>query len=199
MTGHDRENFELLEKAVQQFQDDPEIRLLYATILLKFRPDDVASQASKAVDLAPDNPRILVRAGHLMFNRGAVEAARSCAARADELAQPGFVLMSDLANLHGLLDAFDKEYDLAEENFRSAVEGQPDNASFAVDLAKFLAARARPAEAIEVLDRALERTDILDQALARADNPNQATPRTDTIGTLKRVRSEISQEFDSEQ
>jgi Tfp pilus assembly protein PilF len=178
MAGQNKANFELLERAVKQFPDDPEIRLLYATILLEFRPDEVASQASRAVDLASDNPRILVRAAHLLFSRGEVEAARLCADRANDLAQPGFVLMADLVNLNGLLAMCDEEYGLAEERLRAAVESQPDNGSFAVDLARFLATRDRHAEANEVLD--------------------QISARTNETDTLERVRSEISRGVDPE-
>lgn len=159
MAGRHEENYELLGKAVLQFPGDPEIRLLWATSLLEFRPDDVAAEALKAVDLDPDNPRILVRAAHLMLNRGAVESARSAAMRANMLAEPNFVLMADLTNLNGLLAALDGEYDVAEDRLRSASEIQPDNGPFAIDLARHLAARGRQEEALAVIDRALMRTD----------------------------------------
>lgn len=135
------------------------------------RPDDVAAEALKATELSPDNPRILVRAAHLMLKRGEVESARTAAIRATELAQPDFVLMADLINLNGLLAALDGEHDLAEERLRSAVEAQPDNGPFAIDLARHLAARGRQEEAVETINRALMRTD-------RGEN-------------LKRVRTEI--------
>jgi tetratricopeptide (TPR) repeat protein len=163
ISGHPEETFEFLDKAVQQFPDDPEIRLLYATILLVFRPEDVAAEASKAVDLGPDNPLILVRAAHLMLDRGDYEGARSCAARANELAQPGFVLKSGLIGLNGLIAALDGEDDLAEEMLRLAVKEDPAYSNFAVDLAKFLASRGRDDEALEVIDEALR------QAKAKSD------------------------------
>jgi len=170
--GKYRETYQFLQEAIEQFPADPELRLLYATILLEFRPDDVAAHASKAVSLAPHDPQILVRAAHLMFNRGEVEDARSCAVRVSELAHADFVFMSDLVNLTGLLAAFDEEHDLAEEELRSALEDEPTNGSFAVDLVRFLAAQDRSTEAIE----------IIDHALACAKNTE----------TLKRVRREIA-------
>ena len=80
--------------------------------------------------------------------------------------------MSDLVNLTGLLAAFDEEHALAEEELRSALGDEPNNGSFAVDLARFLAAQNRSQEAIEVIDH----------ALARAKNTE----------TLKRVRREVA-------
>lgn len=157
ISGHPEETFEFLEKAVQQFPEDPEIRLLYATILLVFRPEDVAAEASKAVDLGPNDPLILVRAGHLMLDRGDHEGARSCAARANELAPPDFVLKSGLISLNGLLAARDGEDDLAEERLRLAVKEDPLYSNFAVHLAKFLASRDRQDEAVAVIDQALQR------------------------------------------
>lgn len=70
--ARDEENVEFLEEATQRFPDNAELQLLYATALLPFRPDDVASEAAKAVILSPDDPVILVRAASLMLNRDQV-------------------------------------------------------------------------------------------------------------------------------
>ena len=105
---------EFLEQAVQAFPEDAEVRLLYATVLLEFRPADVGAEASKAVELCPDDPVILVRAGGLLLNRGQLDAARSCFKQARELAGPDFVLMPGLLNREGLLAIQDRDFDLAE-------------------------------------------------------------------------------------
>lgn len=152
----EREALEFLEETVQQFPEDAEIRLLYASALLPFRPDDVVAEAEKAVELRPDDPIVLVRAGHQLFSGGEVEAARSCAARANEVAQQGFVLESGLASLDGLLAAIDGEDELAEEKLRRAAVEDPEYSTFAIDLAKFLSERDRQTEAIAVIDNALE-------------------------------------------
>jgi tetratricopeptide (TPR) repeat protein len=70
--------------------------------------------------------------------------------------QPDFVLMSGLLSLEGRLAEVDGRDDLAEEKLRAAVESDPPFAASAVDLAKFLANRGRQAEALEVIDDALE-------------------------------------------
>lgn len=82
----------------------------------------------------------------------------SNAKRARELAGPNFILEGGLVNLEGLFAAFDKEYDLAEERLRLAVKMDPDFDLFAGNLARFLAARGRLNEAVEVVDQALPRT-----------------------------------------
>jgi Flp pilus assembly protein TadD len=162
VAGRHKENFELLEKGVQQFPQDPEVRLLYATVLLEFRPDDVASEAEKAVELGRDRPSILVRGGSLLLNRGDREAARSCAARAAKLAPADFPLMAGLDNLNGLLAAFAGEDEQAEEKLRSAVDREPGNEPFVRNLAVFLAERGRLQEGAEVLDKALEHVEHKD-------------------------------------
>jgi Tfp pilus assembly protein PilF len=149
---------EFLEEAVKQFPDDPEIRMLYASILLAVRPNDVAAEAAKAVELGPDNPTILVRAGHLLLGRGQVEAARSCAVQASELAKSDFVLLAALESLKGRLAALSGEDGVAEEQLRSAVMREPMYSTFTIDLAQFLADRGRQAEALKVIDDALDRT-----------------------------------------
>ena len=154
-SGREQETFDFLERAVKQFPEDAEIRWLYAAILLAFRPDDVAEQATKAVALAPNDPSILVRAGSLLLNLGEVEEARSCAARANQLAQPNFVLMSELANLDGCLAALYGEDDVAEEKLRAAVESDPSSSPFAIDLAKFLVRGNRREDAMAVVHEAL--------------------------------------------
>ena len=172
LAGRHQENFEFLGEAVRRFPNDPEVRLLYATTLLEYRPDDVVAEAAKAADLGSGSPKILVRAAHLMLDRGDVDSARAAAKRANELASPEFVLMADLINLLGLLAALDGEDDLAEENLRSALGRQPDNGPFAIDLARYLVSRGRPEEAVEVIDQTLMTTD-------RREN-------------LERVRAEIA-------
>jgi Flp pilus assembly protein TadD len=152
----EQEAIKFIGGAVQRFPDDPEIRVLHASILLAVCPSDVAAEAARAVELGADDPLILVRAAQLLLGRGEVEPARSCAARAKSLVQPDFVLMSSLVNLEGLLAAIEGEDALAEEKLRAAWKSDPAFSSLAVDLVKFLANRDRQAEALEVIDDALD-------------------------------------------
>ncbi|MGN6815422.1 MAG: hypothetical protein ACTHK3_04975 [Solirubrobacterales bacterium] len=162
--GRDPEEaLEFLEHAITRFPEDPELRLLCATVLLAIRPDDVAAEASKAAELAPDDPGTLVRAGHLLLGSRDREAAEFCAARAEELANPDFVLMAGLDNLNGLIAAFRGEDGLAEKKLRSAVEREPHNEPFARNLAVFLAERGRPQEGAEVLDETLKHVEKKDE------------------------------------
>jgi Flp pilus assembly protein TadD len=162
--GRDPEEaLEFLEQAVRQFPENPELRLLCSTVLMALRPDEVAAEVAKAAELAPDDPATLVRAGHLLLRCQDREAAQSCAARAGELAKPGFVLMGGLDNLNGLLAAFRGEDDMAEVKLRSAVDREPANEPFAKNLAVFLAERGRLQEGAEVLDEALKHVEKKDE------------------------------------
>ena len=147
---------QFLEEAIQRFPEDPELRLLNASVLTALRPDDVIAEAAKAVELAPNDLGTLVRAGHLLLSNGDREAARSCAVRAEELAEPDFVLLGGLDNLRGLLAAFRGQDRLAEQLLGSAVDREPTNGPFAKNLAVFLAERGRLQEGVEVLDKALK-------------------------------------------
>jgi HEAT repeat protein len=151
--AYEREAFEFLKTAVWEFPEDPEIRLTYASILLGFRPDEVGEEAAMAVELGPDDPGFLVRAGHLLAFARRWDDVLSCVARANELVEPGFVLKAGLDNLNGILAAKDHEFERAEELLRSATE---EDQVYAIDLAKFLGWRKRDAEALEVIDEALK-------------------------------------------
>jgi len=166
----EREALEFLEEAVELFPLDPELRLLYATILLAFRPEAVATEAAKAAELGPDDPAILVGAGHRLLFGGKLDAARSCARRASNLVQPDFALMPSLLNLTGLIAAFDGDDRQAEIDLRSAFEGEPANGHFAKNLAVFFAERGRLHDGVQVLDEALkhvENKDDLERMRAR--------------------------------
>lgn len=177
----DQENLEFLEEARLRFPREAEFQLIYATTLLPLRPDEVASEVVKAVGLAPDDPTVLVRAAHLMRSEGEPEVARFYMKRARELAGPNFIFEGGLANLEGAYAAFDKEYDFAEERLRCAVELDPDFESFAGDLARFLAARGRLEEAVEVVDQALPQVktriyleDLRKKLVAAADSKQES-------------------------
>ncbi len=154
--GDHQATFEFLEDAAERFPDDPEIRLLLASINLEYRPDEVASQALKAAELGAEDPLIQVRAGHLLVSRDA-GAARACAKRARDLAESDFVLMAGLESLEGLLASLNGEDVLAEELLRSAVAREPEFSAYPVDLARFLSNRDRATDAIAAIDEALGR------------------------------------------
>jgi Flp pilus assembly protein TadD len=151
----DAENLALLEVVVERFPEDPEIRLLFATALLPFRPAEVPWQAATAIQLDPDDPGRLTRAASILFHLDELEAARSYAARASRLMPPGFALASDLLSLGAKFAAMDGDPELAEEALREAVDAAPDREDLARDLATFLADCGRQTEALAVIDAAL--------------------------------------------
>jgi tetratricopeptide (TPR) repeat protein len=155
--GREQEAYEFLEKGIQEFPDDPEIRLLWGTTLLGVRPQDAAPGIVRAIELGPDEPGRLTRAAGILFKIGQIDTARSYASRAKELAPPDFLLMAYLLNLDSHFAALEGKDELAEAGFRRAIEQEPNSATFVVDLAQFLAERGRRVEALEIVEEALTR------------------------------------------
>lgn len=151
----DGEALEFLEKAIQDFPESPEMPLMLATAYRGFRPDDVPSLLAKAAKLGSDDPVIQVMVGHRRLNEGDVEAARTCAARAEELIDDRFALTADLDRLVGRIAARDGEYDFAEEKLRSAVQLEPESSTHSLGLARFLWARGRNEDAVRVIEESL--------------------------------------------
>lgn len=131
----------------------------YATSLLPINPEAAVAEAVKAIELDPDEPLRLTRAANMLFHMGRTDRARSYAARAKELAKPGFLFYPALLNLEGHFAAIDGNDELAEERLRLALEQEPDGGAFAVDLARFLAERDRKEEALGIIDDVLTLTE----------------------------------------
>jgi Flp pilus assembly protein TadD len=170
------EAYGFLREAVQQFPEEPEIRMHYAHSLLAVRPEDAVSEVKKAIDLSPDDPVRLTRAAGILFGMGHVDTASSYATRARELAPPNFPFMSDLTHLDGHFATREGNYELAEERFRSALEHEPTNEIFAADFARFLSEQGRRSEALAIVEEAVARTErkeplerLRDELLNQAD------------------------------
>lgn len=153
----DQEAIEFLEKAARDFPQVGEFPLLLAMAYRDSRPDDIPVQLAKAADLGSDDPVIQVMVGHKLLNEGDVEAARACAARAEELADGEFILLADAESLSGRIAARDGHYALAEEKLRSALQREPEWSSHWLHLARFLWARGRNKDALTVIDESLAR------------------------------------------
>jgi Flp pilus assembly protein TadD len=176
MAGKTKEMFEFLVPAVDKHPNDPELRLLYATMLMEFRPDEVGTEALKALAIGPDDPIFLTRiAGPLIF-AGLVDEARSSVVRARELAPTRFAFEPNLKNYEGVIAALDGKDEIAEARYRSAVAEEPENTPFAVDLARFLANRGRKEEAIAVIDEALPRVRDKDRLREQRDELTPSPP-----------------------
>jgi tetratricopeptide (TPR) repeat protein len=154
----DYENLQFFEEAMQQFPENGELRLLYGTALLMSQPKQALSEIAKATEIDPEDPTLLTRAAHIMYSMNQLDHARSYAKRAKESAPEEFIFAPELLNLESNFAALDGEDELAEEGLRLAMEREPRMEALALDLAKFLAERRREAEALDVIDKALERT-----------------------------------------
>lgn len=155
LEARDEENLQFLEEAVQQFSGNAELHLLYASVLLTSRPDDVAPEAVKAIELSPDDPAVLLRAASLLLRRGKPDLARSPLRRARGLAGPDFLLMAGLLHAEGMLAVLDHDNELAEKKLRAAVERDPESGPFACTFACLLRDLGQQDEALAFIDTAL--------------------------------------------
>jgi Flp pilus assembly protein TadD len=168
-SGRDAELLEFSESAVKQFPHDAELRMLYATALMKHGPEGASAQIEASIGLEPDHPWRLCRAASLSFFLGDFDASRAYLERAYRVGSEIPMLLRELIHLGGRLAAVAGDDELAEELLRSAFELEPDDLIFGRDLARFLAERGRIDEALIVIDRAQEFTIDTDE-LARLRN-----------------------------
>lgn len=148
---------EFLEDAASRFPQSPEFSLLLATVYLEFRPDEVAAQLGKAAELGSGDPTIQVRAGQMLLDGGDIEAARTCASRAEQSVIDNEFVLAALEGLVGRIAAREGEYAFAEEKLRSALGREPQYDAHAIHLVRFLWARGRNEEALTVIDESLGR------------------------------------------
>jgi Flp pilus assembly protein TadD len=141
-----------MRRAIEQFPDDPELRLLYAGTIFPVSAQDARWSAARAIELDPDDPSRLTRAARLMLYVGDVASAGSYAERAARCAPAGFLFGSDLTAVRGLVAALNGDPVEAETLLRSAHDAEPARETFARDLARFLVQDGRGPEAIQVLD-----------------------------------------------
>ena len=152
----DAELLEFSESAVKQFPHDAELRMIYATALMKHRPKEAPAQIEASIGLEPDHPWRLFRAASLSFFLGDFDASRAYLERAYRVGSDIPTLLRELIHLGGRLAAVAGDDELAEELLRSAFELEPQDLVFGRDLARFLAERGRIDEALIVIDRAQE-------------------------------------------
>jgi len=151
----DAELLEFCESVVEMFPQDAELKMLYATALMKSRPGDAREQIEASIALEPDHSWRLFRAASLSFFLGDYAASRAYLERAYRGGSDP-TLLRELIHLGGRLAAVAGDDELAEEALRSAFELEPQDLVFGRDLARFLAERGRIDEALIVIDRAQE-------------------------------------------
>jgi tetratricopeptide (TPR) repeat protein len=144
-----------LEGAAKRFPESAEFPLLLSGLYLESRPDEVMALVGRAAELGSDDPAAQVRAGHKFLNQGDLEAARTCAVRAEELADDEFALMAAMESLAGRIAARDGDFSLAEEKLRAAVGRDPEYAVYPDHLARFFWTRGQSEDALSVIDESL--------------------------------------------
>ena len=182
----DEEYVAFVLEAGRRFPQSAEIQWMVASVMSRVggrSDEEVAAQAAKTAALGAHDPTIQVRVGFILIDVDDVEAARRCAARAEELAGEDSVLSADLERLRGHIDARDGDFAAAEEKFRSVLSREPQWSANWRALARFLWARGRNEEALSVLAESLIRF--------REDDDNSPGRRKD-IEILEWLQSEIA-------
>lgn len=144
-----------IEASIRRFPKSADLRMLMADACRVSRPDQVAPEAKTAAELAPTNLTLQVYAGWRLVHNGEVAAARDCAARVREQAGDDYTPITDLVRLEGIVFAYEKEFEAAEEKLRWAAAEEAENPKNAHVLAAFLWARGRDEEALATIDEAI--------------------------------------------
>lgn len=160
--GQNDQVLESIEDAAQRFPQSAEIQLQLASVLLVFPTDESAAPAANAAELAPDDPVIQVRAGHMLLDLGDPDAARACAARAEERADCEFILLADVEDLTGRIAARDGNFPLAEEKLRSALQREPEWSSHWLHLGRSSGQKGRTDEALTLISESFDQVSKAD-------------------------------------
>jgi Flp pilus assembly protein TadD len=135
------ENLAFLTEAVERFPKDPEVRLLYGTLLVMFRPEDAAWEIATAISFDTTDPYRLTRAAQMLYVLGEFDAAQDYVDWTLDAAPDDFALLPALLNVGGKLAARRGDDEMADAALRRAVEREPDNPHFAQDLEEYLNSR----------------------------------------------------------
>ncbi|UUY04833.1 hypothetical protein LRS13_04700 [Svornostia abyssi] len=156
IAGRADENRALLEDAVRRFPADAELRILFASALLRPCPQEALHQIAEAISLDVNDARRVTRAAFMLYDLGEIDGARQYVAHAMQTMPPDDpVLEVELAVLGGQIAAKMGEADIAEEAFRAAVKAYPEVEHYWVVLSEFLAGQGRVDEARTVVGTAI--------------------------------------------
>ena len=131
----------------------------------------------------------MYRAGNLLLGAGDLAAARRCAERAVAAAPTNRVLVNLLTHLQGRIASVAGEDDIAEPLLRSAYEAEPRNGRNVLDLARFLLARERIDETLELLDCA---STLEGPRKAREHYAQEFAGLRERIGRFQKLQLQIS-------
>lgn len=156
--GCDAESERLLRFAVERFPSNPSFTIRLAVALFERSPRESVDLLYRAVELAPEDPRVLTRAASLLFYHKEFASSFEYTQRAMRIAEsttgePDYVgYLLHIAGRHASLRGQDE---IAENALRTAFEEDSAISERGRILADFYASRERPAEALEVIDEAL--------------------------------------------
>jgi Flp pilus assembly protein TadD len=176
-SGRWGEYLALTRRAVERFPDDPDLRLEHATALQDAEPEQARREALHAVSLdqAGDAVR-LTRAAGVLLAVGDLTGAQACVDNAVRAGSSNAIVINKLSSLQGEIAVKRGNLQAAETYLRAAHEAEPEDASYARDLAAVLAAQGRFGDALNVIDRSL---------------PMLASPIPDTVARDRAMLDEL--------
>ncbi len=158
-SGKTKQYLSFTERAVSRFPNDAAIRLEHATALAPYSPADAISEARQVGQLEAEDEltrtALLLRAGRLAVDLGAIDDAHALTGRAAARASAHVMLTNELSALSGRIAAASGDLAVAEAELRRAHSADPIHSVYALDLAEFLVAHDRSDAALEVIKRTL--------------------------------------------
>jgi tetratricopeptide (TPR) repeat protein len=157
--GQAKQYLAFAERAVSEFPNDAAIRLEHATALAPYSPANAISEARQVSRLEADDElnrtALLLRAGRLAIDLGAIEDAQALADSAAEGSSAHVMLANALSALNGRIAAACGELVVAEAELRRAHSADPMHSVYALDLAELLLNQNRADDALDVIERTL--------------------------------------------
>lgn len=146
----------LMEEAIAEFPESPELRLRYAQSLLPFPDSQAAIAGRRAISLSGEDPSLLVRCASLMISLECLKEAKECLERAAPHVDEAFPLMGEMCGLIGTLAVEAGNMDVAAQQLRLAFEIDPHDHGNAYRYARFLVEQEDDSKALDVIALALE-------------------------------------------
>jgi tetratricopeptide (TPR) repeat protein len=150
----------VLREGLRHLPAEPDLYLRLAATLADISPagdrDEIVGLVASAIDLDPESPGTLTRAGFIFLALDELERAEEATSEALRQGEGGFALLPDWVELKGRLAQRAGDSESAERYFTTLFEQEPDKPHAGLLLAETLLGKGDTEGARSVVDLALQ-------------------------------------------